>query len=295
MKRRILRLRINEISGVDDPAQEGARAVIMKRAEPVEEEKDIRNMTTSQVTVSKEKLVETVSKEEAEKASNDAVAEALASHFENVVTLTGDALEHYKSLSPPDQEDFLSKSVADREVAMRASMESDPVMYTTSDGIELRKSAGDVAISLAKRNDELSKAVAELNAVRVTEQLVKRAESDLAHMPGGVEHRVSLLRAVDGIGDKDTRQSVLEILRANNDRMAKAFEQSGVTGIPSPSADSPEGRLDLMVEKLRKSKPDMTPGAGHGFGVVHTGRSSRIRRDPGAWDSLEVGIHHGNI
>ncbi len=80
---------------------------------------------------------------------------------EAVNALKGDERAHFDSLAKDGQDAFLAKSADDRaseiEAVKKAKLDSDPVVYTTMDGVELRKSAGELAITQAKALDTVRK------------------------------------------------------------------------------------------------------------------------------------------
>lgn len=333
-ERRVRRaLKIAEISGVDRPAQEGARALIMKRHEPGEDvgsrealaksaalttavdghthvlytsgtEGEWDSGTTSYHEDHSHPWVRTADGSivigEARghthevaavtKTAGDATQEAggagenvvqkeapmpddtkkaaptveqLQKQLErsNKVAELSDAEKaHFKGLDAAGQDAFLAKSADERravldEVAKRAS-EADPVVYKTTNGIELRKSAGEAFIAMARSNDALRKRNDELVESAAAAELRKRAEVELSHLPGDVEARVALLKSVEGIQDEAQRAAALNALKAQNLAMAKAFDVRGHGG--SPLAKSTDDELDALAKKYQVDNPGVT-------------------------------------
>lgn len=337
-KRRIMRaLKINEISGVDVPAQEGAVAVIMKRddrpAQTAHIEKgsalttendghthlvvlngppDGVELSSGETTwqdahahpwvrdgsgrvvigsahradagVPHTHDVAVTSKVAPEDDRSDPQEETMADDTKktdakieelqaqlmraNSIASFNDAEKaHLATLKGPDADAFLAKSADDRvivleDVAKRAADAAakaegdDPVEYTTTDGIELRKSAGVAFIAMAKSNDALRKRLDESEDARDRAVLEKRAEADLAHIPGDLATRIEMLKAIDGIEDETKRGAALNALKAQNEAMGKAFVTIGNGGSPVPGSASEQ--LDTLAKAHQEKHPDMT-------------------------------------
>ena len=291
-RHKLVDLQINEISAVDYPAQEGARAVLMKRADPndarqkppVRKYGDLAAVLTSVTdghqhgikvegwkgsdgkmrldyhvesalgpedeathshaltrattgytlgmssghthTVNDEPLSNAVvalltkqQKEGPVGAEKDKTAEKNTEKLadlqkrleraEAVNVLKRDERDHFDELAKDAQDAFLAKSADDRaseiEAAKKAKLDSDPVVYTTMDGVELRKSAGELAITQAKALDTVRKENVTLRGEREQERLEKRADEVLKHLPGTTEERAALLKAAECIEDDTQR------------------------------------------------------------------------------------------
>ena len=130
-------------------------------------------------------------------------------------------------------------------------------MYTTADGVALRKSAGEAFIAMAKSNDAIRKENDALRKQREQDALEKRAQDELAHLPGDLKTRAAMLKAIDGIEDEAQREAAQNALRAQNEAMSKAFETHGHGGQPEPG--SPEEELDRLAKA--QAEKDGTPFA----------------------------------
>ena len=318
--------RINEISGVDNPAQEGARVAIMKRAEPPGEKRRIgkdvgglADLLTSEqeghqhgvsvssrggeivyyvsyasgpndvdghshplarldggyvlgvvaghthtieqeamsgsviALVTKGKGEETMTeKTETQPTVEELQAQLARTHA--VVALNTRERGHFDALPEDARTAFLAKSADGRQAEMdsvaKAKEDTDPVVYTTADGVELRKSAGEAFIALAKSNDALRKEAETLRAEREQELLEKRAETELPHLPGDVKTLAAMLKAIDGIEEQAQREAAHSALRAQNEALAKAFGTYGHAGEPPPG--SPDDQLDKLAKAHAK-------------------------------------------
>ena len=338
-RKRIMReFRIDEISGVDNPAQEGARVAVMKRDDstpttdrlaqkmadlltgeedghqhgvtirrgdgeaplwiyvdssygeledsghnhPITRDPDGQYVlgvvaghthTIDQETMSRAVLALVTKKtadttgeggempdEQKDEQQTDASAgaeptvEALQKRLDRasaVLALGSDERAHYDALNDEAaQEAFLVKSADARRVEIAATQDADPIVYTTADGVEIRKSAGDAFIALAKSNDDLRKEADALRAEREQEALEKRADVELSHLPGDVKVRAAMLQALEDIPEAAQREAAHNMLKAQNAVMATAFETRGV-GI-GPAEGSPDDALAKLAQAYAK-------------------------------------------
>lgn len=173
--------------------------------------------------------------------------EARAERAEAIAQLNDVQKAHYATLSPEAQADFLGASPDQRDAAINKAAGDDPVVYTTLDGQDIRKSAGDLVLSLAKRADESEKNLKVEKAAREREVFAKRAKDELSNLPGKESAQIALLKAVAGIPDAADREGVAEILKAANDGVSKAFDTAGTSEAPVGNADA-EAQLEKMAQ-----------------------------------------------
>ena len=265
-KRRIMRaLKINEISGVDVPAQEGATAVILKRkdgdagkkkktpkteAKPAVDDGTVgtqedKTMTTDKTQTDADAAVVDLTKQLARANSVAALNDAEKTHF---ATLEGEHADGFLTKSRDERQ-------ADLDSLAKAATDADPVAYTTLDGVVLHKSAGAGFIALAKSNDDLRKRLEKSEAVAETASLEKRVNETLAHLPGDMATRVAMLKAIDGI-ENEQRTASLAALKAQSDVLGKSFDTLGVSNAPVPG--SPADDLEKMAAEHQASNPGMS-------------------------------------
>ena len=150
--------------------------------------------------------------------------------------------------------DFVKANSDGRQAIVEKATADDKVIYTSDDGSEYRKSDDPRLVSQARRNDELAKQLVESNEKVEKADLRKRAEDDLAHMPGTIETRMEMLKAIDGIEDDEAREAALESLKAQDAGLAKAFENVGHLsgGEAEFEKGSPSAQLDALVKEYAK-------------------------------------------
>lgn len=166
--------------------------------------------------------------------------------------LTDSQKAHYATLDEAGQDAFLAKSKEEREkiVADIAKNREDtnPVVYKAKDGTEYRKNDDPRMVALAKRADANEERAMEAQKKADDADLRKRAETDLGHLPGTVESRMAMLKAVDGIPDAEERKKAHEALKAQNASMSKAFETLGHRGGRTEDASSPSSQLETLAK-----------------------------------------------
>ena len=266
-KRRITALKINEISGVDNPAQVGASVLIMKRSEKGNALQQLDNAAVKELILdmfSKGDINMSKTAEELQKALDAQKAET--ERLVKVLALSAEHREHYNGLEDAAKAGFLEKSEAERTAIVAKANEpdpEDPVVFKTEAGVEIRKSDGPAVLALAKSNDEqlkanreLAKKLAESEARRGDQQLRKRAETELKYFPGDLDTRVAILKSVEAIESEEARKAALQSLKAQNDALSTAFKVSGHLGTPEPGSASEE--LDKLTKALVQKDTALT-------------------------------------
>lgn len=170
--------------------------------------------------------------------------------------LSGDLRKHYDSLDTDEARDaFLAKDAGAQKLELEKAAGDDPVVYTTLDGIEIRKSAGEPVITALKNADEARRETAIEKAARQNLELEKRVNDELGNVGGELVGKKALLKAVDGIADETQRAAALSVLKSAN-KVAETsgiFEKRGTGATPSIEKGSPEGQLEELA-KARASK-----------------------------------------
>lgn len=89
--------------------------------------------------------------------------------------------------------------------------------------------------------------------------LLKRAETELPHLPGTIEARASLLKAAESISDEKDRNEAVAALKAHDASMSKAFARQGVgAGAKTGEQTGPEAKLEqLAKEYAKENKVDL--------------------------------------
>lgn len=250
-RRNIMRsFKLLEISAVDRPAQEHAKAMIIKRNQNAgdadmdakELEKKVADLT-AELVKAREDGDKATKELDALKAANAQLAED--AKFAAIVDKAGKPpwLQDMKDEPDADDEDkkkdkakkrreFLALSVEARDKLITEKRTNDEVV--TIDGEEIRKSAvGAAQFAIFKRQAERIAALEKSNqdaiAKAETAELTKRAEDEFPHLPGSVDEKVSVLRAI-GKADKPTQEAFKKMVVAGEKAIVSAFDKVGHRG-----------------------------------------------------------------
>ena len=208
-------------------------------------------------------------------AMNDKEIAALKAEnerLEAIVKMSAEHRSYYEALDADGQAQFIKRSETDRtaviEIARRAQEDADPVVYTTRDGVDIRKSDGAGALAMAKSADALRGELADVRdensklvGAAVVADLQKRAAVELSNLPGSIEHRAALLKAVDGIPDEDARATAMAALKSQNDGLAPIFKMAGIGAASDPvgtAQDTAQRRLDELTKSHQEAHPDVS-------------------------------------
>jgi hypothetical protein len=169
--------------------------------------------------------------------------------------MTASQQAYVSKLAPDEVEPFLSKPAHERDAIVKAAEDADPVVYKTAAGVEIRKSAGELAVMLAKQNDEQAKKLAEnsaelakANDARELEVLKAQVKTDLGHLAGSDDTKVIALKALKSISDEKARGEVLTMLKAADAAMKSQGAAIGVT----PEGDAAPSNKESAFASLSK-------------------------------------------
>ncbi|MCH9664658.1 MAG: hypothetical protein K0U41_02280 [Gammaproteobacteria bacterium] len=164
--------------------------------------------------------------------------------------LTDDQKTYYKGLGDDSKKEFLTKSSEERQNIIDTKKASNSVVYTAKDGTEFLKSDDPRLVGMAKKMDadaaKLEKALLE----KADMQYQKRVEDEFSNLPGTVDTKVAMLKALDSIEDEEVRKASLETLKAQNASLAPAFTTVGMTKSAGTVNNSDaEQQLDTLAKK----------------------------------------------
>ncbi len=189
------------------------------------------------------------------------VAEASLAKAVSLAELNDAQKSFYGGLDETDQAAFLKLDADGRNAAIKRAEDKDKVIYKSEDGTEYRASDDGRLVKLAKQADEDRKARKEAEQRATNSDLAKRAADDFAFIPGDIDTRIEMLKAIDGIADETHRTKALDALKAQNVALSKAFETYGSSAVPqgdvTEKADA-EGRLDALAKKHQEANSGLT-------------------------------------
>lgn len=163
-----------------------------------------------------------------------------------VLSMNPEVRKHYDGLAADAQPAFLAKSAADQAAEVEAANATDPVVYKTAGGVEIRKSDGATAALLAKQLDETNAVVATLKADRSADTLEKRAAA-YPNVAKGIA--TDMLKSVDQLGaDTEAGKAVLKSLDTMNKAAGGLMKSLGSTEAPEVSGSIEKARTDFNAE-----------------------------------------------
>ena len=247
MPRKLKNIILDEVSGVDIPADPNAKITLFKRGEPMKEE-----MSEAQKAKMKEYMDKGYSKEDAmkmcmgektEKGGHDMDPQELADKLE---ALEGQVDDLTKRAEGAEAELAELKKAADDagfdiDEEGKLTKRADPE-YVEIEGEKFEKSAIPATIlkALEAKEAELAKAKAEQEEV----SLAKRGAEELPHLGGSDIAKGKLIAAVEG--DED----VLKALKAADAALKKQMEEIGAN--PLNDEASATFRLNKMATDYAK-------------------------------------------
>lgn len=180
--------------------------------------------------------------------------------FKSLISLDEKEFSFAKSLSEDERESFLSSPRSERAAIIKAAEDADPVVYTTTDGQEIRKSAGAAFVEMAKGRDEDRKLLNETLKSNQEVRYQKRASTEIPNLVGDESVKVTLLKSIDTITDVEEKEKVLQVLKAANDTYSTLFKRTGTTTDPVKIGDTvdPNIELETLTKKLMETDSKLT-------------------------------------
>jgi hypothetical protein len=147
--------------------------------------------------------------------------------LEAIVALPADHRAHFDAIEKAeDQDAFLAKSAEERaEIVKPVEKAEEPkveksenpdAIYTAADGTVFTKSDDPRLVAAIIEKDSKDAEIAALKAEKADSELEKRAEVELANLPGTVKQRAELLKSVESIENQEHREAALKALKAGN-------------------------------------------------------------------------------
>jgi hypothetical protein len=204
----------------------------------------------------------------AEKAANEKLAEMekRAERAEKMAELSDAQKALFADMSEQEREQFLGKSAEERNAAVTKAAEGDPVVYTAKDKTEFRKSDDPRLVKMAQRADAAEEAAETARVEKADAEYAKRADVELAHLPGESKTRAAVLKALDTIEDEELRKAAVAAVKANDAGIGAAMETHGAAG--DPSDGTPAQKLDVLAKA--KAKQDSIPYGKAYLAVIDT-------------------------
>lgn len=178
---------------------------------------------------------------------------ARAERAEAILKMNAEQRAHFDTLKGAEADAFLAATNDQREAVVKNLRDANPVVFTSLDGTEYRKSDDARLIKMAREADDTKKALAREQLVRKQAELEKRAADELPNLSGDVVVKAALLGAVDGIADAATRGKVLDVLKTHDAGLGKAFARVGTGAAPTTEGKTAGDQLDAMATEYAKA------------------------------------------
>jgi|GEM_PF-1801453 len=196
--------------------------------------------------------------------------------LESIVALSATHRAHFDTIEKAeDQDEFLAKSADERELLVKpvektedehksdvVEKSEDPdVVYTANDGTVFTKSDDPRLVAAIVEKDSKDKEIELLKAEKADSEFEKRAEIELANLPGTIAQRAALLKSVESIENPEHREAALKALKAGNAGNEDVTKSLGTTeGSKTPAAPAPQGAQiqksasEVQLEDLAKAE-----------------------------------------
>lgn len=279
--RRIMRkFEITEYSGVGEPAQQPAIPSLIKQrfisTEPIDVEKVAFSPPPREVVPKEPPTmdlaaalaeIENLKKQvaAANAAQTSAVAAQTAAQTEatglkkqleiaNAVALMGPAdRDHYQWLGTQSaREAFVAKGRADRDAEIKA-------VTIHEDGGVVYRTGEEKVVKALKENADLKKRLDAREASEAESTLAKSVMLDMSNLPGTVEARTEIRKAIGSIDDDAKRTAALGWLAKLNKACAALLKTRGVNGGDADAdPNDPEVEVANIAKGLREKDPTLT-------------------------------------
>ena len=286
MPKRLRAIKLDEVSLVDNGANQHAKVVLYKRAP---ESADLSDEMTkgSGYMDSKDKMSDEQKrrvKEMMEKENmteDEAMASVMGSTKKN--DSTDEVSPDNGAGSPGSTETSVNKegNMAPEELEQRlGEMETQLAAVTKAaeaEGFEVATEGGEVTLTKRAEPEMIEvegelieksavpapmlkalERIAKLEAEREREALAKRAEAELPNLAGSVDARMALIKAVDGIQDEAVRGQVIETLKAADNATKAHFIEIGKTATGDADPNDPQAEVERLAKALQEKDPSLT-------------------------------------
>ena len=286
MPKRLRAIKLDEVSLVDNGANQHAKVVLYKRA-PESTYLSDKMTKGSGYMDSKDKMSdadkkkvrdmmekENMTEEEAMAAvmgstkKNDSTDEVSPDNGAGSPGSTETSVNKEGDMAPEELEQRLGE-LETQLAAVTKAAEAEGFEVATEDGeVTLTKRAEPEMIEVEGELIEKSavpapmlkalERISKLEAEREREALAKRAEAELPNLAGSVDARMALIKAVDGIQDEAVRGQVIETLKAADNATRAHFIEIGKTATGDADPNDPQAEVARLAKALQEKDPSLT-------------------------------------
>lgn len=255
MKKHVLRnLHLDELSGVDVPAQEHATAVITKSMSLIKTTPSAETSATTHNPPQEQTVTD------AEKQALEAkIADLTKSNTRLSILskLTDEERLYLGRMADDEQEVTIAKGFAGARGVLRTAIDADAVVYTALDGQVFRKSHDQTLVTLVKRNDDLTKALAKQTEATLSVEIEKQAVVVMKNFACESNVKIAIMKAVEGIADEKVRAEAAQAILKADGALGLALTRHSDPGA-LPAQGSPEAQIEILAKNLQKAQPKLT-------------------------------------
>ena len=193
----------------------------------------------------------------------------------SIVALSAQHRAHFDTIEKAEDQDvFLAKSADERELLSAPKVEktedepkveiekneNPDAVYTANDGTVFTKSDDPRLVAAIIEKDSKDKEIELLKGEKADAEFERRAEIELANLPGTVAQRAGLLKSVEAIENPDHREAALKALKAGNSASEDVTKSLGTQEGAKLTKSSPvpgtfqKSEPELKLEDLAKAE-----------------------------------------
>lgn len=166
---------------------------------------------------------------------------------------------HCANMSDAEKADFMSMSADDRKKAM-AKVAADDETVTIEGQVVSKKAVGPTQFEIIKRQAAKIAAneaeIAKERTAREDSEYTKRADGELAHLPGETVAKVKVLRLIDK-ADAETKDTLTKMLIAGDKAISAAYGKLGATGGDVQKGGDPKA-FEKRVDEIQTADKNLT-------------------------------------
>lgn len=164
-----------------------------------------------------------------------------------ILKMAPEVRKHFDGLDEAGQTAFLALSEADQASTVEKANATDPVVYKTAAGIEIRKSDGVTAALLAKQLDETAATLSKVQGGLQDSATEARAASEFPNVAKATA--VSMLKTAARLGEDTTEgKDVIKSLQAMDKAASGMFKRLGSEEAPALAGSIEKARTDFNAE-----------------------------------------------
>ena len=272
----LIHLKLNEISAVPKGAQEGAKVTLIKQDQNMTIETPNKNDDAVQAQL--EEMKKSLAEVQAENSTLRKISEMESGYFSYFRDLSGDAARSaFLAMNNIEKSATIAK-------AESAKNDADPVVYTTLEGDDIRKSAGAAIEKMARKLDAKELEIAKLHETNETARLEKAAQ-EYANLPGDAALHLEVAKFVDGL-EGDMKEAAQAMFKSHSNKMedSKTPEGTIAKGDDSQEENAPHDAVQAAQE-IEKKADALAKESGQGY---HSAYMSVIKQHPELYKATQA-------